>query len=154
MPCGFESHLSHQISPNPIWDLEIFLFAREMGLERPLRKHAGGMFLGRGRVPPNQDAFRGNVDRFGICSIPKSVGMTHFFDKSYKNTRTKKSRYPIGYLDFLLLRLGSKKGGTSPQTDVKRSTGTFWGLWESPSRSGCIWINNMSDTRKCWHNCV
>jgi hypothetical protein len=27
-----------------------------MGLERPLRKHAGGMFLGRGRVHQVQDA--------------------------------------------------------------------------------------------------
>ena len=32
------------------------------GLERPLRKHAGGMFLGRGRVPQISDAFQRNVD--------------------------------------------------------------------------------------------
>lgn len=43
-------------------DLEIFLFAREMGLERPLRNHAGGMFLARGRVPQNQDASGTDVD--------------------------------------------------------------------------------------------
>ena len=34
----------------------------EMGLERPLRKHAGGMFLGRGRVPQISDASRRDVD--------------------------------------------------------------------------------------------
>jgi len=33
-----------------------------MGLERPLRKHAGGMFLGRGRVPRIPDASLGDVD--------------------------------------------------------------------------------------------
>ena len=32
------------------------------GLERPLRKHAGGMFLGRGRVHKAADAFQRNVD--------------------------------------------------------------------------------------------
>ena len=32
------------------------IFIAQIGLERPLRKHAGGMFLGRGRVPQNQDA--------------------------------------------------------------------------------------------------
>ena len=51
-----------QISPNPFWDLEIFLFARERKLERPLRKHAGGMFLGRGRVPQIPDASGTDVD--------------------------------------------------------------------------------------------
>ena len=61
MPCGFESHLSHQISPNPFWDLEIFLFARERGLERPLRKHAGGMFLA--------------TDRSGYAARREDVGM-------------------------------------------------------------------------------
>ena len=34
------------------------------GLERPLRKHAGGMFLGRGRVPQNPDASGTDVDGF------------------------------------------------------------------------------------------
>ena len=33
-----------------------------MGLERPLRKHAGGMFLGRGRVPQISDASGTDVD--------------------------------------------------------------------------------------------
>ena len=42
----------------------LFGFAREMGLERPLRKHAGGMFLGRGRVPQNPDASGTDVDGF------------------------------------------------------------------------------------------
>ena len=35
------------------------------GLERPLRKHAGGMFLGRGRVLPLLDASRRDVDCSG-----------------------------------------------------------------------------------------
>jgi len=34
----------------------------ELGLERPLRKHAGGMFLGRGRVPQISDASDTDVD--------------------------------------------------------------------------------------------
>ena len=33
-----------------------------MGLERPLRKHAGGMFLDRGRVPQISDASGTDVD--------------------------------------------------------------------------------------------
>ena len=36
----------------------------------------------------------------------KSVGTSFFSEKSYKNTRTKKSRYPSGYLDFLMLEMG------------------------------------------------
>ena len=61
-PCGFESHLSHQISPNSFWDSEIFLFGRELGLERPFRKHASDMFLGRGRVLQISDASGTDVD--------------------------------------------------------------------------------------------
>jgi hypothetical protein len=38
----------------PIWASGFFYAL--MGLERPLRKHAGGMFLGRGRVPWSEDA--------------------------------------------------------------------------------------------------
>ena len=34
----------------------------DMGLERPLRKHAGGMFLGRRRVPQISDASGTDVD--------------------------------------------------------------------------------------------
>lgn len=34
----------------------------EMGLERLLRKHAGGMLLGRGRVPQISDASSMDVD--------------------------------------------------------------------------------------------
>ena len=37
-------------------------FMLESGLERPLRKHAGGMFLGRGRVLQIQDASGVDVD--------------------------------------------------------------------------------------------
>ena len=36
---------------------------REMGLERPFKKHAGGMFLGRGRVPQILDASCRDVDK-------------------------------------------------------------------------------------------
>ena len=38
------------------------IFCAEMGLERPLRKRAGGTFLGRGRVPQNPDATGTVVD--------------------------------------------------------------------------------------------
>ena len=34
----------------------------KVGLERPLRKHASGMFSGRGRVPQIQDASDTDVD--------------------------------------------------------------------------------------------
>ena len=33
-----------------------------MGLERPLRKQSGGLFLGRGRVPLNDGRIRQDVD--------------------------------------------------------------------------------------------
>ncbi len=35
-PCGFESHLSHQSSPNPIRDLGM-IFLQEIVLEGPLK---------------------------------------------------------------------------------------------------------------------
>ena len=44
------------------------LFFGKMGLERPLRKHAGGMFLGRGRVLQTQDASGTDVDWVCISS--------------------------------------------------------------------------------------
>ena len=46
---GFESHYPpHKKKPHPFgWGS----FYGIMGFERPLRKHAGGMFLGRGRIP-------------------------------------------------------------------------------------------------------
>ena len=40
-------------------------FNAQMGLERPLRKCAGGTFLGRGRVLPFPDASRRDVDGNG-----------------------------------------------------------------------------------------
>ena len=39
------------------------------GFERPLRKHAGGMFLGRGRILWFLDAPHEGVDRNQICTI-------------------------------------------------------------------------------------
>jgi len=49
-----------KISATPYGVADIFML--EMGLERPLRKHAGGMFLGRGRVPRISDASSMDVD--------------------------------------------------------------------------------------------
>ena len=46
--------------------------------------------LARGRVPPVSDASRRDVDETGTGLMPKSVGMVHLFQKSYKNTHTKK----------------------------------------------------------------
>ena len=80
MPCGFESHLSHQISPNPIWDLEIFLFAREMGLERPLRKHAGGMFFRPWESPSKSRCIRyGCRWILNMSDFEKVLVRAHFF---------------------------------------------------------------------------
>ncbi len=38
-----------------------------------------------------------------MCLMLKTVGTGALFEKSYKNIRTKKSRYPLGYLDFKCL---------------------------------------------------
>ena len=51
----------HQKEHHPLGGV-LFGLLREMGLERPLRKHAGGMFLGRGRVLLFSDASRRDVD--------------------------------------------------------------------------------------------
>ena len=40
---------------------------------------------------------------------PKNVGMSAFFEKSYKNTRTKISATPYGVADIFML----KKAGTA-----------------------------------------
>ena len=42
------------------------------GFERPLRKHAGGMFLGRGRILCFPDAPQAGVDGKQICSFSKT----------------------------------------------------------------------------------
>ena len=49
-----------KIWADPFGSAHIFLLG--IGLERPLRKHAGGMFLGRGRVPPYHDASGTGMD--------------------------------------------------------------------------------------------
>ena len=59
MPCGFESHLSHQKRGRPNGRP---LFWYQKGLEKPLKKRAGGTFLGRGRVPQISDASGTDVD--------------------------------------------------------------------------------------------
>ena len=41
--------------------------------------------------------------------MPKSVGTAHFFEKSYKNTRTKNLRYPFGYLSFFMREKGLER---------------------------------------------
>ena len=67
-PCGFESHLSHQ---NKRGGNSLLFYFGKMGLERPLRKHAGGMFLGRGRVLWFPDTSGTDVDgnQTFLCSI-------------------------------------------------------------------------------------
>ena len=40
----------------------LFLMGWIMGLERPLKKQSGGLFLGRGRVPQLSDASGSDVD--------------------------------------------------------------------------------------------
>ena len=49
MPCGFESHLSHQKTVIPIGYHSFFML--EAGLERALNKQSGGLFVARGRSP-------------------------------------------------------------------------------------------------------
>ena len=44
-----------------------------MGLERPLRKHAGGMFLGRGRIDCSIDAPLVGVDIEQSCSSHETL---------------------------------------------------------------------------------
>ena len=56
------SPISRTKKNTTLWGGVLFGFQREMGLERPFRKHAGGMFLGRGRVPQLSDASGTDVD--------------------------------------------------------------------------------------------
>ncbi len=42
----------------------------------------------RGRALHIQDASSMDVDQIRVCPMPKNVGTSHFFKKSYKNTRT------------------------------------------------------------------
>ena len=51
---GFESRYSDQKSGIRICGFRIFYWV--LGFERTLRKHAGGMFLGRGRIHCSIDA--------------------------------------------------------------------------------------------------
>ena len=64
-PRGADSSISASILKIPVTPYGVTgIFYAQMGLERPLRKHAGGMFSGRGRVLQIQDAFGTNVDGF------------------------------------------------------------------------------------------
>jgi hypothetical protein len=55
---GQSSDIASAVSPKKK-DIhsDVLLFCRT-GIERPLRKHAGGMFLGRGRFPLLPDAVK------------------------------------------------------------------------------------------------
>ena len=57
---GFESRHSDQ-KPVTAFAVTGFLIG-VMGFERPLSKHAGGMFLGRGRIPRFPGAVRWTVN--------------------------------------------------------------------------------------------
>ena len=64
---GFESHSLRQKEDHPMGGLLFGL----VGFERPLRKHASGMFLGRGRVLWFPDTSGTDVDgnQTFLCSI-------------------------------------------------------------------------------------
>ena len=101
MPCGFESHLSHQKIQIPI--RVSGFFNAQMGLEtaapvrRLVQKVSGGHFLARGRVHERRSAVR------------RTVKLRSF--KEAKST-------PIGGA-FFGYRCVARKGGTSPQTGAK-----------------------------------
>ena len=66
-----------------------FVFGNKwiMGFERPLRKHAGGMFLGRGRIPGKPTASRKGCWRLSIfwCIQPKRCALyQHTFSPGKK----------------------------------------------------------------------
>ena len=50
-----------------------FGFTREMGLERPLRKRAGGTFLGRGRVRSIPDTSRRDADGIEAYTVQDNL---------------------------------------------------------------------------------
>ena len=71
---GFESRYSDQKNPDRISGRDFF--NRSTGFERPLRKHAGGMFLGRGRIPLHSGAPGTGVDECKACLRAKSHNYT------------------------------------------------------------------------------
>jgi len=68
---GFESRYSDQKYGIRFCGFHIFYGV--MGFERPLRKHAGGMFLGRGRILWLLDAPLAGVDRNQIPTILETL---------------------------------------------------------------------------------
>ena len=68
---GFESRYSDQKSGIRVCGFQIFYGV--MGFERPLRKHAGGMFLDRGRILWFLDAPLAGVGRNQISAIYETL---------------------------------------------------------------------------------
>ena len=82
---GFESHYPpHKINPIHT-DGVYFMHGAIAGFERPLRKHAGGMFLGRGRIPFFPDALLSECGREEV-----SINFS-------KNENVNESHYPVDF---------------------------------------------------------
>ena len=104
MPCGFESHLSHQKIRVPLRAFGFFI--AQMGLESPAwakRRYKTvqwTVLLGVGESLEFETHQNWMWIKFKHVRCRKSVGTTYFFEKSYKNTRTKKEAALWGGLFF------------------------------------------------------
>ena len=84
--------------------------------------------------------------------MPKRVGTAHFFEKSYKNTRTRK-RPPVRAAFFWCERWDSK-GRPERSEGKKHAGGMFFRPWESPfsKKKSKQWGGKRNDSEKAVTN--
>ena len=108
---GFESHYPPQ-KQKPRLLPWFFVFGNKwiMGFERPLRKHADGMFLGRGRIPGKPTASRKGCWRLSIfwCVQPKRCALYQLV-VPMPEKRKDTIRYPFFFICVNGIRKAVKK---------------------------------------------
>ena len=84
------SPIVHPIKTGDIFGYLLFLygFCRMMGVERPLKKQSGGLFLGRERVPLSPDASQRDVDGHNAYIFVANLLRLSYDNLEYKEELT------------------------------------------------------------------
>ena len=148
----------------------LIFYGMDTGLERPLRKHAGGMFLGRGRVPFSSGASRQGCERRKVirwcsCGTRKGSGSFaaaktvrwHVFSPWESPAPQGASRCglaPVRVSHFLWNGYGTRRERPARRAGKKVSSGHFFSSGESPLFFGRIpsgvWTKKSHSLVQLW----